>query len=235
MTYQQTNRLQDYCSSLVDTIRENGGNRPIVLFDTAAVIDFEKKIRESRLKDKQSDSATFYNHLGHFLHHCFVPHGISKEIEKHTHCKVSGIPEISAPCKFVMDTLNFNFSSLMNRTDLGNLDPEKLRYDVWCASLLAFRDSGQYGTIKNKTLRKKSISDPISGPDRELVSSGLLFALSKPHFPVDTVEETLPSTGVVIVSPDIHVRETVKVLTDCHPNVEELYGYRGLKTISSEQ
>ncbi len=228
--------LEHKVKSITSSIRKSGGNNPIVLFDTSAIIDFERIIDESRLKDRDADPSSFYGYMVRTGFPLFVTPGVYEEVENHRkHVSISGRPEISGVTGSVTEGMRINYFDACQKIDAALDDPERLRHDAYWASHLAFHHEEHGVTRKSKNLHKKAYGDPISAVDRELIGQALVLRQMMPiDKPYDHVEER-PCTGVVILSPDRHVHDSVRVLTDQHPDVEERFGYSGIHVVSSRE
>lgn len=228
--------LEKKVNSLVSSIKQSGGDNPIVLFDTGAIIDFERLIESLWLKDKKADHSSFYGYLINTGFPLFVTPNIYGEIEMHRkNVTISGRPEISNITSLIVDSMLENhFNSCLN-IDANQIDVDRLRMDAYWASYFAFHREEQGNGKQVKNFFKKAYSDPISVGDRELISQSLVL---RAGLPIDKPNEYVPErpcTGVVILSPDRHIRDSVKVLTDSHPYVEEKFGYRGISVVSSRE
>lgn len=228
--------LEHKVKSITSSIRKSGGNNPIVLFDTGAIIDFERIIDESRLKDKDADYSSFYGYMVRTGFPLFVTPGVYDEVENHRkHVSISGRPEISGVTGSVIEGMRINYFDACQTIDTTLGDPERLRHDAYWASHFAFHHEERWVNSKSKNRHKKAYGDPISAVDRELIGQALVLRLMMPvDKPHEYVEEK-HCTGVVILSPDRHIRDSIKVLTDQHPDVEERFGYKGIHVVSSRE
>jgi hypothetical protein len=129
-----------------------------------------------------------------------------------------------------------NYQRFMRNVAESNLrDIEDIRYDVHWATKLAF-----------DPWHKKICDDVISRADKALIASAIwtrYASLSRQAVVADLFFDNSQGDGstkfldgVVIVSPDSHVSETVKVLTDhtIWPDCQDpLFTYDSIKVVSS--
>jgi hypothetical protein len=120
-----------------------------------------------------------------------------------------------------MTQMYLNYLEFANNS-VSDIDFGKVGYDTYWAGMLGFDKD-----------HKKSVRDGISQVDKELVANSVLTRYS--HLP-----HGKGYTGVCVISPDAHISNTIKVLTDKHfslmhdyPENYRRFGYDGIKTISS--
>lgn len=209
----QANGMDDMIKYLSCQIKKVGGKNPIVFLDAGAVIDFEKWIKQAKLKDSSLTSDHFYGSLGRQGFPLFLTEHNLEEVEAHhIDHKIGGRPEIGPR---TMDISKKMYSGYMDflKNAVPTLSIDNVRLDTFWASRLAFPED-----------HKKSEQDPMSYNDRELVASSVWSRyVDHSHLP----------TGVVILSPDAHVIETTRVLTDSRSDISDKFGYGGVSVLST--
>ncbi len=212
--------------------------KPHVFLDTGAVIDFEREIALCRLKDSSVTPDMFYSlFFGLVGDNVWVNDGVFEEIESHhIHHLLGGRPEICDESYRNVSGMHVRFKDF-SRGSIFCGDLDKIRHSTYWASKLAFPNG-----------HKKLCDDEASCVDRGLISSAFHIATIDRNVPYrrqnvfldfSPVENT-NRASVVVVSPDSHITETIKVLTDSHPTVTynhpEInwrFGYNGVRAVSS--
>lgn len=221
--------LQERLNRLVVTIKDLGGTKPVVFLDTGAIIDFDREIcKKWRLSDSQANVQLFYRHLTQQGLPLFVTEGtLSEVILHHTRHRINGRPEISSDSFRSVLGMHADYCEFLRNLAGVALDPETVRYDVYWASKIAFPPE-----------HKKNCLDPISKADRDLVAEALWARYTSSPPSILKTHEPGPKygmgpaeqiTGSVIISPDSHIHQTVRVLWD------EPFDYNGLGVAHSRE
>jgi hypothetical protein len=205
-------------NSLVERVKNDMDENLLVFLDTGAVIDFEREISRQRRVDKEVTPSLFYNALLKELPHMFVSEGTLKEVDNHYkyHC-LNGLPEISIETRDMVRNMYSNYCNFLKHVEDIRKDAEQVRFDIYWASKFAFPEG-----------HKKAILDPISRTDREMVSDAAWSRYA--IMPGGEIG------GGVIISPDSHIAETIKVLTGKSMEAREKhgeFGYGEIKVIPS--
>ncbi|MEI6731189.1 MAG: hypothetical protein WCK90_00760 [archaeon] len=196
-----------------ERIKSLGGKNPIVFLDAGAVIDFEKWIKQAKLKNSSLTPDHFYGALNSQGFSVFLTEHALEEVETHhIDHKIGGRPEVGPRTMDISRKLHSNYMDFLKNA-VPTLSIDNVRLDTFWASRLAFPED-----------HKKSEQDPMSYNDRELVASSVWSRY---------VDHAHAPTGVVILSPDAHVIETTRILTDSRYDVSDKFGYGGVSVLST--
>jgi len=202
---------------LMPKIRQNGGDNPIVFLDTGAIIDFEKEARLWHRKDP-SYGSKWYEELTKSFR-TFISEGAMRETSRHhKECLVNRYPEISCETHEIMASLHQNYCKFLKEIKPGSINFDTARFDTYWASALSFENN-----------EKKGVLDIISNVDKETVETATFL-----RYAFDPYNQ--PITSCTIISPDDHLVETVKTLTDGNPEVRIKFGdfgYNNIKVVNS--
>ena len=233
------NQMNSYLDRLETKIKSGMGRNFLVMLDTCAVIDFEHYANNWRLKDKNKGISAFYTSFCSRGFPVYVNKRVIQEVFKHrNNHSVAGRDEVSAEGATIVNQMYLNYQRFMQT--LVESNPKKIediRYDVYWATKLAFDPD-----------HKKICDDLISRVDKSIIAAAtwaryanlidgayltdLFFDSAKDGTPVRSLD------GVVIVSPDAHLSETVRVLTDhtIWPDCQDqLFIYDSIKVVSSRE
>lgn len=198
---------------LVELVKNDAGENPLVFLDTSAILDFEKEIKLWKLKDRANNTSLWYMNLekGFPL---FVTEGVMAEVTKHYTCNcIGGRPEISDETYGLIEKMHEKYCAFLREISMNPRDLEKVRYDSYWASILGVRDN-----------EKKRDFDIVSSVDRKTVENAawLRYALDKNGNPV---------TSSSVIGHDGHLSESIRVLTDKDMEICEKFGHLGYDNI----
>jgi hypothetical protein len=214
--------LQREATELVETIR-NGSDEVYVFLDTGAFIDFEERAKRARLKDSNARVTQIYDVLNSASSlKLFVNNTVFEESQRHYQGhRINGLPEISEDAWRKIGKMHIDYLSFC-RGNRGVGEIDRIGNEVYWATKLAFPNG-----------HKKLVIDEASYVDRNLLRDAIWAR------EVSQLSGRM-NVDSVIVSPDSHIIETVKVLKDEHqsirfdyPELNLEFGYNGIRTVTS--
>jgi len=200
---------------LVEIIKEEGGERPLVFLDTGAVIQFESdlKMNENRNLDSTWLYSTFRKHFPVYISES----AIAEMCMHHKHNRINGKLEIPDSTKDILIKFHEDYCNFLKQEIIVPLQFDKIRYDVLSAGQIAEK-------MRSRENLKKTNLEGLSRTDRSILeTAGWLRYAQLP--------DGKDFTGSVILSTEALMRKTAGILCDKDYRIFEEFGKFGYSQI----
>lgn len=210
--------MKDRITRFRKLMLQHAGSNPLFFLDTGAIIDFEKEVKRWKLKDNRYNTRDYYAELSRGLQIYVTEKVIGEVARHHEHHFVNGFPEISQETMDIVSRFHSEYCRFLKEISINTADFERVRWDSYWACHFTFPEGC-----------KKSYIDPISCTDRETVETAIWarYALDSNRNPI---------TSSTVISPDEHLIESIRTLTDQNSELLEkigAFGYVNVRVLTS--
>jgi hypothetical protein len=200
---------------LIEIVREEGGERPLVFLDTGAVIQFENELAAN--ENARLTSYWLYSALAKKFPIYVSEHALQEICRHHKEHIIGRRPEISEETHFIMENLHKDYCSFLKQVRSNPRRLDEVRYDVLNAGQIA-------EIVRSREHEKKKNKEGMSEIDREILGTAAFLRYA-------VLEGEKPITSSIILSTDNLLIDCAHILCDRFYHVFEEFGKFGYDNV----